>query len=221
MNKIVYGIYGASGFGKEVMPLLKQQLKVEETCYFIDDSETIDSLNAYKVLTLKEFLNVEADEHYVNIAIANSKTREHLTTLCLENGIKIFNIKANNVLILDEVYLDEGAILAPFITLTSNIVIGKSFHANIYSYVAHDCVIGDYVTFAPAVKCNGNIVVKDHVYIGTGAIIKQGKATKPLIIGEGAIIAAGAVVTKNVPAGMTVFGNPAIELTKANLKRRK
>ena len=117
--------------------------------------------------------------------------------------------------------IDEGVILSPFVTLTSNITIGKSFHANIYSYVAHDCVIGDYVTFAPAVKCNGNIVVEDHVYIGTGAIIKQGKPTKPLIIGEGATIAAGAVVTKSVPAGMTVFGNPAIELTKENLKRRK
>ena len=106
-------------------------------------------------------------------------------------------------------------------TFTSNIKIGKSFQANIYSYIAHDCIIGDYVTFAPAVRCNGNILIENHVYIGTGAIIKQGKPNRPLVIGEGAIIGAGAVVTQNVPAGMTVFGNPAIELTKANLKRRK
>ena len=76
---------------------------------------------------------------------------------------------------MDEVQLGEGAILSPFVTLTSNIRIGRHFHANLYSYVEHDCMIGDYVTFAPCVKCNGNIVIEDHVYIGTGAVIKQGK----------------------------------------------
>ena len=106
-------------------------------------------------------------------------------------------------------------------TLTSNIIIGKNFHANIYSYIAHDCVIGDNVTFAPSVKCNGNVIIEDDVYIGTGAIIHQGKQNRPLKIGEGAIIAAGSVVTKSIPEGMTVFGNPAIEFTKENIKRRR
>ena len=221
MPKVIYGIYGASGLGKEVMPLLRGVSKSKENCYFIDDNQELKILNGYKVLTLREFLKIKSEEYYVCVAIANSKIRKKLTLKCLDNGIKLLNIKADNIIVLDEVEIDEGVILSPFVTLTSNITIGKSFHANIYSYVAHDCVIGDYVTFAPAVKCNGNIVVEDHVYIGTGAIIKQGKPTKPLIIGEGATIAAGAVVTKSVPAGMTVFGNPAIELTKENLKRRK
>ena len=105
-------------------------------------------------------------------------------------------------------------------TLTSDVVIGKCFQANLYSYVAHDCVIGDYVTFAPSVKCNGNVEIGDHVYIGTGAIIKPGEDGKPLKIGDGAVVAAGSFVNKDVPPGMTVFGSPAIELTKENLRRR-
>ena len=82
-----------------------------------------------------------------------------------------------------------------------------------------NCVIGDFVTFAPSVKCNGNVNIGDYAYIGTGAIIKQGKPGKPLVIGTGAIVAAGAVVTKNVPEGITVFGNPAVPLTKKNMKK--
>ena len=50
---------------------------------------------------------------------------------------------------LDQVTIGPGAILNSFVHLTSNISIGEHFHANIYSYVAHDCVIGDFVTFAP------------------------------------------------------------------------
>jgi acetyltransferase-like isoleucine patch superfamily enzyme len=87
--------------------------------------------------------------------------------------------------------------------------------ANLYSYVEHDCVIGDFVTFAPGVKCNGNIMIEDHAYIGTGAIIKQGKLGEPLVIGRGATVGMGAVVTKSVPPGVTVVGNPARPLVKA------
>ena len=73
--------------------------------------------------------------------------------------------------------MGDGAALSPFVTLTSNIRIGRHFHANLYSYVEHDCVIGDFVTFAPAVKCNGNVVIEDHAYIGAGAVATAGIIT--------------------------------------------
>jgi acetyltransferase-like isoleucine patch superfamily enzyme len=65
------------------------------------------------------------------------------------------------------------------------------------------------VTFAPGVKCNGNVVIEDHAYIGSGAIIKQGQPGVPVVIGRGGVVGMGAVVTKSVPAGATVVGNPA------------
>ena len=216
----VYGIYGASGFGKEVMPLVKQQFGSEVEIVFIDDVNATEKLLGYKILNFEQFINLEGKKK-VTIAIANSTIREKLTLKCLEKGIEIFDVKASNVVELENIKIGEGSILCPFVTITSDVTIGKSFQANIYSYVAHDCVIGDFVTFAPAVRCNGNIYVQDHVYIGTGVIIHQGKPNKPLVIGKGAVIAAGSVVTKSVPAGMTVFCNPAIEFTKENIKRRR
>ena len=110
---------------------------------------------------------------------------------------------------MDKVDIGGGAVLSPFVTITSNIRIGKSLHANIYSYIAHDCIVGNYVTLAPGAKINGNIIIEDYAYIGTGAIIKQGVPSKPIVIGKGSVVGMGAVVTRSVPAGKVVVGNPA------------
>ena len=94
-------------------------------------------------------------------------------------------------------------------TLTSNIRIGRCFHANLYSYVEHDCVIGDFVTFGPGAKVNGNVTIGDHAYIGSGAVIRQG-----LKIGAYSTVGMGAVVTRDVRHGKTVVGNPARPMNK-------
>jgi len=161
------------------------------------------------VLTYAQWLAEPAPSRHISLAIANSAVREKLAARCVADGVDFFEVRVANVVVLDEVEIGPGAVLFPFVNLTSNIRIGQHFHSNMYSYVAHDCVIGNFVTFAPAVKCNGNIVIENHAYIGTGAIIKQGRPRRPITIGERAVVGAGAVVTKNVPAVVTVIGNPA------------
>lgn len=218
MSQPLYAVFGASGFGREVMPFAREQLLCSgiapERLVFVDDKPEAANINGYRVLTYREFLDTPAAERHVSLSIANSTVRELLARRCAEDGVRSWSVSAANVVTMDEVQIGEGAILCPLVTLTSNICIGRQFHANLYSYVAHDCVIGDFVTFAPAVRCNGNIVIEDHAYIGTGAILKQGKPGQPLVIGRGAVIGMGAVVTKDVPPGMTVVGNPAKPLMK-------
>lgn len=216
MSDKLIGVYGASGFGKEVMPLVRAQFTElnKEHFVFIDDGQANTDLNGYQVLSYTDFINNSKTDKRVAIAIANSQVREKLVARLDQDSVQHLEIQAANTVILDEVEMGEGSLLCPFTCITSNIKIGKFFHANIYSYVAHDCIIGDYVTFAPGVKCNGNIHIEDHAYIGTGAVIKQGTPDKPLVIGKGAVVGMGAVVTKSVPAGVTVVGNPARILEK-------
>lgn len=205
----VYGIYGASGCGRGIMPLARQQLGSHQNLYFIDDNPTVSHVNGQQVLSYEKFLALNAEQHHVAIAIANSQVRKRLADKIQVDGCMPWAVSADNVVVMDNVSVGVAALLSPFFTVTSNIRIGKYFHGNIGGYVEHDCTIGDFVTFAPRVACNGNIVIEDHAYIGAGAVIKQGTHDKPLIIGKGAVVGMGAVVTKSVPAGVTVVGNPA------------
>lgn len=218
MKLPLYAVYGASGCGRGIMPLAKAQLQEQgidaDRLVFIDDDPAADLINGHRVLTYDEFLTYEAGMRYAILAIANGNVREKLARRCAEDGVQSWTVRAANVITMDDVTLGEGAALSPFVTLTSNIRIGRHFHANLYSYVEHDCVIGDFVTFAPGVKCNGNIHIHDHAYIGADAVIKQGKPDHPLVIGRGAIIGMGAVVTRSVPPGTTVVGNPATPLVR-------
>lgn len=50
----------------------------------------------------------------------------------------------------------------------------------------------------------GKVKIGDYVYIGTNSLIMPG-----VTIGDGSLIAAGSVVTKSVPPGVVVGGNPA------------
>ena len=214
MNKI-YAVYGAAGCGRSLMPIARELMAKGETIYFIDDAlNTEQQINGYKAVNYDMFKAIESDEKNVLIAIANSKIRQKLAEKLTNDGINIWTVKAQSTVIMDNVIIGNGAALSPFVTIGANAIIGQCFHANLYSYVEHDCVIGDFVTFAPRVSCNGNVHIEDHAYIGTGAVLRQGTPYKPLIIGKGAIVGMGAVVIKDVPAGVTVVGNPARPLIK-------
>ena len=53
------------------------------------------------------------------------------------------------------------------------------------------------------------IDIGSDVWIGLNSILKCTNSKKPLVIGDGAVIAADSVVVKNVPPYAIVGGNPA------------
>lgn len=214
-----FGLIGAGGYGREVAPLVRRMIASGRLgagagfCFVVEGTSPADEVNGIPVVAMEDFLARDGEKRF-NIAIGNSQARERIAERLLGHGCLPFSIVAENAVVLCGNAIGDGAILSPFTTITSNATIGRYFHANLYAYVAHDCIVGDFVTFAPGVKCNGNVRIEDHAYIGTGAVIRQGTVEKPLVIGRGAVVGMGAVVTRDVAPGITVVGNPARPLER-------
>lgn len=185
------------------MPLLLER----DRAVFVDDNPVAGMVNGQPVLSLDAF--AELPDARIAIAVANSARRRTIALRCDRAGIAFFSVHARDLVMMDDVKWGEGCLFSPRCTLTSNIRIGSHFHCNIASYVEHDCRIGDFVTFGPGVRCNGNVTIGDGAYIGSGAMIRQG-----ITIGAGATVGMGAVVVKDVAPGAVVTGNPARPLVE-------
>jgi sugar O-acyltransferase (sialic acid O-acetyltransferase NeuD family) len=220
MTTIKFGLFGAGGFGREVMPYVKTSVSrslglssSDIEVFFVETWEpTQPRVNGYPLISLEHFIQLDGPR-YFNVAVGDGHKREAIATK-VGALAEVLPIHADQTIFLDNNVIGSGAVFCPNTMVTSNAFIGHFFQANIYSYVAHDCVIGDFVTFAPGVRCNGRVHIGDYAYIGTNAILREGRADKPLRIGAGAVVGMGAVVTKDVPDGVTVVGNPAKLLAK-------
>jgi sugar O-acyltransferase (sialic acid O-acetyltransferase NeuD family) len=213
-----FAVYGMGGFAREVAPLVQsasmagvddETTRAIDVVFVEDRSDRPATCNGLPVISFEDLISSEHRSRQVVVAIGDGRVRKDLECRCIDAGLAIANVTSPTARVLADNQIGPGSVLCDFVTITSNAIIGRGFQANIYSYVAHDCVIGDFVTFAPRVSCNGNVHIHDYAYVGTGAMFIQGKPGRPLIIGEGALVGMGAVVTKSVDPYTIVAGNPA------------
>ena len=95
--------------------------------------------------------------------------------------------------------IDRGAL--------SNTVIGDHTKINNLCHIAHNNKIGRNVTITGCVNVSGSNVIEDDVWIAPNASIRG-----YIHLGKGCVVGMGAVATKDIPAGETWVGNPAIFL---------
>lgn len=209
------GIVGAGGFGREIVHIAQRlavsdatECAIDAVC-FVESQPTSPAIGGVPCLSMEAFRSVECEDKTFSVAVSDLATRQMFARELEDDGLSPTTLVSSTARVDAASSLGPGAILCDFTIITADAEIGSYFHMNLYSYVAHDCRIGDFVTFAPSVHCNGNVHIGDGAYIGTGALLRQGSGERPLRIGAHAIVGMGAVVLNDVPEGATVVGNPA------------
>ena len=195
-------LYGAGGMARELTELVSEMETDGRELIFISDTPS-GPVQGIPVLAPDA---LRADDEVLLLA-GEPSARRAMAARC--GGARFRTLVSPRALVNATAELGPGAIVYSFTAIAAGVRIGRHFLCSLHSYVGHDCVIGDFVTFAPRVSCNGNVHIGDEAYLGTGAILRQGAPDRPLRIGAGAVIGMGAVVTKDVPDGVTVVGNPA------------
>ncbi len=122
--------------------------------------------------------------------------------------------------------IDDGSKVGTFVEIQKGVSIGKNCKVSSHSFICEgvtiedNVFIGHNVTFINdriprATRPDGSMQTEEdwtmeNTIIGKGASIGSSATIMcGISIGEGALIGAGSVVTKDVPAGATAYGNPA------------
>lgn len=214
MAETRFGLFGTGGCARSIMPFVTEALNAALgdrakglTIVFVD-REAGPDVNGIPVVAEEAFLNDDA-ERFFNVGIADPGVRQNVVERAQAAGAKAVTLIAHTAQVFPSSRIGEGCILCPSTIVTANAELGRFVHLNLFSYVEHDCRIGNYVTFAPGVHCNGMVEVGDAAYLGSGAILRQGRDGRPMRIGAQSVVGMGAVVTRDVAPRVTVVGNPA------------
>ncbi len=218
MNPKPVVLYGSSGTALAVRDLFcnaslsRAGSPPFEVVAYIDDfrGDQGISLVGVPVITLETSRKAFAEVPCA-IAIGDPRAKRTLAAKVRAAGGTFTALYEANGWISPDVIVGEGTIFA-LTYVGPRVRIGIHGMIMQFAMINHDCVIGDYVTVCPSVNVSGHVVIEDDVFIGVGASIVNGSERRPLTIGRGAMVCAGAVVMQSVPAGAKVAGNPAENL---------
>jgi sugar O-acyltransferase (sialic acid O-acetyltransferase NeuD family) len=203
-------IFGAGGSGREIDWLAEQSWGDEvERVFLVDQLEFLCSAINNIPVQLLQNVEVKPDCRFT-IALGDGARRRRAAHACLDRGLLPTTIVHPRAEISHWVSLGEGVVICAGTAISVNVSLGDFVHVNVGCTISHDVSLGEFTTLSPGVHIAGHVQIGRGVFIGTGASIINGQSGQPLIIGDDAVVAAGACVTQSVEAGAMVAGVPAV-----------
>lgn len=132
--------------------------------------------------------------------------------------------------------IGKGTVIWQFAIILEGAKLGEDCNVNCHTFIENNTIIGDRVTIKSGVYVWDGIEIGDDVFLGPNVTFINDKYPRSkrypdefqitkinngvsiganstilggLVIGEGALIAAGSLVTKDVPSYALMKGNPA------------
>jgi len=203
-------VIGAKGYAKEVLEIIKENNLLENLVFYDDVNSDIGEkvFDTFPILKnyddAKDYFT-KIDNKFI-IGIGNPNFRKMVFEKFVSLGGIPQSIIAKSAFIGSfDNHIDIGTNIMQKAVLTNSISIGKGVIINQLTSIGHDVLISDFVEICPNVSISGNCSIGENTFIGTSSTILP-----KLKIGKNVVIAAGSVVTKDVPDNCMVAGIPAI-----------
>ena len=203
------GIFGTSGFAREVNDIANEL--GFQTIYIARDQEELDSWNFPGEVVLEAAISNYRDMVFA-IGIGENIARQKIaqrygTQLPFVNLIHPTASFGKGQ--LEIVNASKGVIVCAGVRFTNNIQVGDFSIFNLNTTIGHDVIVENFANVSPGANISGNVHIGSRCWVGTGAVINQGKGTVKLRIGEDTMIGSGAVVIKDCEPNAVYIGAPA------------
>jgi sugar O-acyltransferase (sialic acid O-acetyltransferase NeuD family) len=211
MNDIV--IFGGGGFGREVAWLI-EDINAAKPSFrirgFLDHAPCLigTQLNGHTVFDPVPFLKSNPGIS-VAIAISSPHVRSAVADQLGSYALNYPNLIHPTANIGPHCTIGMGNIVCAAVIITVNVRMGSFCHLNLKTTLGHDCVVEDFTTTACGVDLAGNSRIGRGVYLGNHATVLQSVS-----VGESAVVGAGAVVNRDLPACTVSVGVPAKVIKK-------
>ncbi|MEO5981761.1 MAG: hypothetical protein ABIQ13_05540 [Pedococcus sp.] len=201
-------IFGAGGQGREAAWFARARWGTALAVSFVvDDRRHIPADNPLGVQLVSD-LRPEPDDQWV-AAVGDISTRRRAVEVLGPTGLQPARVVHPSVDLSGVQHLGTDVIIGPGVVLSVGVVVHDHAHINVGSTLSHDVVVGEFATISPGVTVAGWVHIRPGAFLGTGAKILNGSPGEPLVIGAGAVVAAGACVLGSIEPLSMYAGVPA------------
>ncbi|MBQ5531048.1 MAG: acetyltransferase [Kiritimatiellae bacterium] len=204
-------IAGAGGFGRELYGAALEARGYGEAFAiggFLDDRpDALAAFDGYPpVLAGIDSFEPRADDVFV-VALGNVDARRKCAESLAARGARFMPVVHESARIGPNVEIGEGSFIAPGVSITADVSLGRHVCVFHNSSIGHDTRFGDYCHIYAQCSIGGNVTAGERVAIYPGSVVTPRRK-----LGDGAVVGALSAVFTDVPPGGRVLGNPAAPL---------
>lgn len=197
-------ILGASGHGKVVADAAEAS-GWREIVFFDDAWPKLKENGPWSVEGDTSALMARlAEFDGVVVGIGNNDIRANKQSQLKDAGANIVIIIHPAATVSPYAQVATGSVVFAQAVVNACATVGTGVVVNTGAVVEHDCWVGDFSHISPNAVLAGGVTLGKQSWVGACASVRQ-----LLQVGEAAVVGMGAVITKSVPAGSVVAGNPA------------
>lgn len=205
----------------EIAKFIKEAQKTTPVKAYINGELDIDSISDLKIfkgngsyLLIGEYALIQAiiKENKENISDYYIEYDRRNSAIPLLDTNEIEARIEPGAIIRDRVHIAKNAVIMMGAVINIGASIGEGSMVDMNAVIGARGTLGKNVHLGAGAVIAGvleppskdPVIIEDDVLIGANAVILEG-----VRVGKGSVVAAGAIVTKDVPAGVVVAGSPA------------